>query len=64
VPSAGADFQHSPERLVAGNQEVVALRSRAVLAGVNLLIRPVHPDAQHLDEHATPVWNVVDARLR
>ncbi|HZF57568.1 MAG TPA: hypothetical protein VEZ19_03735 [Rubrobacter sp.] len=49
---------------MAGDQKVVALRGRTVLAGVDLPVCPVHPDAQYLDEYAAPVGNVLDARLR
>jgi hypothetical protein len=58
------DLQYSPERLVTGDQKVVALRGGAVLGVVDLLVRSVHPDAQHLDEDAAAAGYVVDARLR
>ena len=56
-------LEHAPERLVARDQKVVALRGGAVLSGVDLPVRPVHSDAQYLDEHAAPIGNVVDTWL-
>jgi hypothetical protein len=58
------NLQHAPERLVPGHQEVVALRGVAVLGVVDLLVCPIHADAQHLHQNAASVGDVVDARLR
>jgi hypothetical protein len=57
-------LEHAPEVLVPDDEEVVAGRRHAVLRLVDLLVRSVHPDPQHLDEDAAAARHVVDGRLR
>ena len=52
------------KRLVSGHQEVVAGRCRAVFGRVDLLVGPIHPHADDLDQHPLPVRYLVDARRR
>ena len=56
---AFADLQHAPEGLAASYQDVAALRGVTVLGVVYLLVRTVHAHAQHLDQNASSVRNVV-----
>jgi hypothetical protein len=49
---------------VSGDQYVVPFRGCAVLGSVDLLVRAVHADAQHLVEDPAPVWYAIDARFR
>jgi hypothetical protein len=56
----GLGLQHAPEGLVASYQEVIALRGITVLSVVYLLVRAVHAHAQHLEQNASSVRNVVD----
>ena len=58
------DLEHAAEVLVADDQEVVARRSRAVLAGVDLLVGAVDADAQDLDPDATSIGYGVEGRKR
>jgi hypothetical protein len=64
IPYVGPDLQHAPERLVTGDQDIVALGCHAVLGIVDLLVCPVHAYAQHLDEDPPAIGDIVDARLR
>jgi len=46
------------------DEEVVAGRGCAVLRVDDLLVCPVDPDAEHLDEDPSPVRDVFDGGLR
>jgi hypothetical protein len=48
---------------VTGNQDIVAFGGCTVLGVVDLFVCSVHPDAQHLDEDAATVRDIVDARF-
>jgi hypothetical protein len=45
---------------MADHEEVIARGSLAIFSGVNLFIRAIDADAQHLHQHASAIGDFVD----
>ena len=54
----GSNLFDLTEPFVAGHQEVVSLRRRAVFGGVDFLVRAIDADAQHANQYAAAVGDV------
>jgi hypothetical protein len=55
-----ADFQHPAETFVTDHEKVVTGRRLAIFRCVDLFVRAIDADAQHLHQDATSVRDLMD----